>query len=759
MLSSSGMARLFFVAYALSGAAALIYQVVWQRWLVFTVGLSTVSIGIIVAGFLSGLGFGYLAGGRLADRLTPRAALLIFALLEVGIALSALASGPLLHGWLPTVGGLGPQSPWLTFGVVFGLLLPPTFLMGASLPVLSRSIALGTVLDQSGFIARLYFVNTFGGAVAAAATALVLAATLGFDGAVYVGAAMNLLCSGIGLILGRRSRTDGVKPVEGAAAAASESPPSTWWWTGWLAHAFAAGLTGIAWEVLAFRIVENIVKSRAQTFAVILAVFLSGLAVGSLVGDRVRERLGPRRRATFLASQVALYAWLAGSVALLVHALERWGVARPWLDSIAAYEPSTSPGVLALNYGFLPLVLLFGPALLMGFGFSVSQQLLQTSFAAVGRRLGRVQFVNILGCVAGAILTTHAAIPRVGTSGALKLVALVGTSYALVWLVEARGRRTAPLVMSLALTLAIVNIPGQDRLWRVLSGQADEGRLIYREDASGVSSIRFMSPESTAAQVFANGLGQSSLPRPLDGHHALLGAIPTLIHPRPRRVAIIGIGSGATFWGASARLETERGVAWEIMASQPSLLAEYARRTGDRSVDWFLRDPRLEIVHADGRHALRASVERFDVIEADALRAMSSYAGNLYSLEFFRLVRSRLAPGGLAATWVPTPRVLETMRRAFPHVVFLGNLVALGSESPIEVDWRAVAARASRPDVRDHFAAGGVDLRSLMEPVFRRGPALLPVLGPIDPTMLNTDMHPRDELPSPWSILRMLRDR
>ncbi|MBM3990904.1 MAG: spermine synthase [Planctomycetes bacterium] len=753
------MVRLLFVAYGLSGAAALIYQVVWQRWLVFTVGLSTVGIGIIVAGFLAGLGLGYLAGGRLADRLTPRAALGSFALLEVGIALCALASGPLLHGWLPTVEGLGPRSPWLTFAVVFGLLLPPTFLMGASLPILSRSIALETVLHQAGFIARLYFVNTLGGAVAAAATALVLASTVGFDGAVRVGAALNLLCAATGWMLRRRTRTDAVEPLERATALAVAPPPSTWWWTGWLAHAFAAGLTGIAWEVLAFRVVENVVKSRAQTLAVILAVLLTGLAVGSLVGDRLRERLGARRRAVFLASQVALYAWLAGSVALLVHALERWGVARPWLDSIGAYEPSMSTRMLALNYAFLPLALLFCPALLMGLGFSLSQQLLQTSFASVGRRLGRVQFVNILGCVAGAILTTHVAIPRIGTSGALRLVALVGVFYAVVWLLESRGRRMAPLSMGLVLGLAVANVPGQDRLWRVLSGQADEGRLIYREDASGVSSLRLTAPDSRSAEVFANGLGQSSLPRPLDGHHVLLGAIPTLIHPRPRRVAIIGLGSGGTLWGASARPEMERGVAWEIMASQPSLLAEYAQRTGDRSVDWFLRDPRLEIVHADGRHALRASVERFDVIEADALRAISSYAGNLYSLEFFLLVRSRLAPGGLAATWVPTPRVLETMRRAFPHVVYLGNLVALGSESPLEVDWREVAERASHPDVRAHFAQGGVDLLSLLEPVFSRGPAALALLGPLDPERLNTDMHPRDELPSPWSVLEKLRAR
>ena len=197
------MTGLLLWIYALSGAAALIYQIVWQRWLVFTVGLSTVSIGIIVAGFLSGLGVGYLGGGWLADRLTPRRALFTFAALEVGIAVSALLSEPVLYGWLPTVGILSPDAPGLTYVVVLLLLLPPTCLMGASLPVLSRSMQLGTVLEQSGLISRLYFANTLGGAVAAVATAFLLAAQWGFDGAVRVGALCNLLCAAGGLFLGR----------------------------------------------------------------------------------------------------------------------------------------------------------------------------------------------------------------------------------------------------------------------------------------------------------------------------------------------------------------------------------------------------------------------------------------------------------------------------------------------------------------------------------------------------------------------------
>jgi hypothetical protein len=195
------------------------------------------------------------------------------------------------------------------------------------------------------------------------------------------------------------------------------------------------------------------------------------------------------------------------------------------------------------------------------------------------------------------------------------------------------------------------------------------------------------------------------------------------------------------------------------MPSQPALLIEYATLTRDASVSWFLRDSRIEIRHADGRHALRTGSERYDVIEADALRPSSAYAGNLYSVEFFRLVQSRLKKGGLAATWVPTPRVLDTLRRVFPHVVYLGNLVALGSDTPIDVNWPAVRTRLMAPDVRAHFFEGQVDIVTLMTPVFSEGATPLPPLETSQPVDANTDMHPRDELPAPANILRGLIGR
>ena len=742
---TSGAAVLLLGVYALSGAAALLYQVVWQRWLVFTVGLSTVSVSLIVSAFLAGLGAGYLAGGALADRLPPRRALLVFGALELGIAASALASEAVLYGWLPTVADLGANRPWLTFATVLVVLLPPTVLMGASLPVLSRAVTLPTALAHAGFIGRLYFANTLGGAIAALLTAVVLVPLFGFDGAVRIGAAANVLCAAGGVLLAWRHPRE--RHPAHVVRPAAESPVSPGAWAGWLVHAFVAGASGIAWEVLAFRLIENVAKSRAETFAIILSVFLTGLAFGGLAGDLVRDRLGARRRAVFLASQTVLYVLLGLGPAAIVAVLDAPGLSGTWRASLAAYEPSTAPMVQLLNYGLLPAVLLLVPAALMGFGFSVSQQLIQTSLASVGRRLGLVQFVNVAGCVAGGTLTSLVAIPALGTAGTLALVTALGAGYGVLWWAGAPRRRVPGLAL-VALAAVIVWLPSPADLWTVLSG-LPESRVLVREDASGVSSIRFDAGFRQQARVFANGLGQSALPRSNDLVHVRLGAIPAFVHPAPGRIGIIGLGSGGTAWAAGARSDTRELVVWELMESQGALLGDYAARTGDRVGDWFLRDPRVRLRTEDGRHALQTSDGRFDIIEADALRPQSSYSGNLNSIEFFTLVRSRLAPGGIAAAWTSTPRVLETFRRVFPHVQVVDGLVALGSETPISMEWAAIRARAEEPAARAYFAEAGLDPVALLAELFEQAPpgAFDPPPGPVAPNV-NTDMRPRDELRS-----------
>ncbi len=193
--------------------------------------------------------------------------------------------------------------------------------------------------------------------------------------------------------------------------------------------------------------------------------------------------------------------------------------------------------------------------------------------------------------------------------------------------------------------------------------------------------------------VYVNGIGQSTLP--FNGVHSFLGLVPALLHPTPRRVAIIGLGSGDTAYSAAGRPETETVVCVEIIGGQIRTLRELHARTGYPGLGGLLDDPRFTFVVGDGRYHVMQSLTRFDVIEADALRPGSAYSGNLYSREYFELLRGRLAPGGFAVTWAPTPRIHHTFAQVFPHVVEIPPML-IGSSEPIAFDAEAIRRRRER---------------------------------------------------------------
>jgi len=243
--------------------------------------------------------------------------------------------------------------------------------------------------------------------------------------------------------------------------------------------------------------------------------------------------------------------------------------------------------------------------------------------------------------------------------------------------------------------------------------------------------------------VFVNGVGQSVLP--YGEIHTALGAVPVIAHPDPRDVAIIGLGSGDTVYAASSRPGIQRITCIEIIGAQAETLRALALRDPYGGLQGLLSDPRIEHLVGDGRAFLRRAPQKFDVIEADALRPTSAYSGNLYSLEYFTLLKSRLKPHGLAATWAPSRRIHDSFVKAFPYVVSVPGML-LGSNEPIEYDTAKMAAQVGSPDIRAHFERAGVDIAALMASYVQGEPVRF---GPnVDRSLLgeiNTDLFPKDE--------------
>ncbi|MGV3638037.1 MAG: fused MFS/spermidine synthase, partial [Flavobacteriales bacterium] len=695
-----------------------------------------------------GLGIGYLFGGKLADRSAPERNLRYFVLAELGILLFALVSKVLLYDGLYAIVP-ATSSPVVLYALLFVVLLVPTFLMGVSLPVLSKAFRFGAIADQARFIGHLYFVNTLGAAIGALVTGVFLVRILGYEHTILVGAVLNGCCAIGALLLGLRKAPTG----ETANAAASLPAPLVLSkrFMLWCGHYALSGFAALTMELIWFRVLGSLIKSIAITFSILLTIYLGCMAIGTYVGTRIaKRRASDAVERLFLQAQILLYIYTGLAFVVFVALLGRWAPLDLLWAYFRSYEPDLTPRILLSTHVLVPLVLMSPPTFLMGLSFSLSQALLQDKFEEVGRKVGWLHFINIVGSALGACWVTWFGFEVFGTAVLLKIVVALGLCY--VFALYARRRATWLLsgFSAVALVAVVILLPGTGTFWLRLNGLDQADRFIIDENGSGLSIVKLMERDGEqVGVVFANGLGQSRMPYRTDPTHIDLGAIPVLLHPDPQAVAVIGMGSGGTLYGAAARPQTTALTCFEIMSNQPKVLQDYADRVKDVAVDRILDDPRLTTVVNDGRYELRVGNARYDIIEADALRPNSAFSGNIYSAEYFALVRDRLKSNGWVVSWCPTPRVLSTFCSVFPYVAYSDALLLIGSMEPIILDWERLDARLKDPFTRRHFELADVDIAAQIEP-FKTS------LQVIDPAAhvgsgVNTDLFPKDEFQLPYS--------
>jgi spermidine synthase len=723
------------LAFFASGVAALVYQVAWQRILALHTGVGVYSIALIVAAFMAGLGLGSHLGGNASERLSPRRALAAFGVVELAIATFGVASVPLYHGALGHAGWLYAHGPTAALLQIVAL-LPPTTLMGLSLPFLTRA----TVDDPSRAgrtLGVLYGINMAGAAVGAWLTPWILVRHIGLGGAVRAAAAANALAGALAVVLVAWRRTAPTPSPEPPTVPPGAEPAGRHALSLWIALYAGSGFCALSLEILWFRLLDVATRSTAFTFGTLLALYLLGTATGCLAAASFAPRLR-RPLHFFLACQCAIAAW-AG---LAVAALPRLPLSTPVLGSLDAFwrtgtlfrlgQGGDTSLLLAL-YVVLPLALFGVPTLLMGVSFPALQRAVQDDPVTSGKKVGTLQAANILGCVAGSLSVGLVGLDRLGTAGSLRVVVVVAAGFAVAGL-RVYGRRSAfaPLFVLLLATAAAV--PSNERLWPRLLGVAHTHGLM-REDATGLSAVVAF-PDGW--KVTVNGKHHSRLP--FGGVHTRLGALPAIVHPAPVRIAIVGLGSGDTAWAAGCRSSTRQVTVFEIAAGQRALLGRVATVATLPDLRRFLADPRVQVKVGDGRHEIARGDERYDIIEADALWPYAAYSGNLYSVEF-----SRLAPGGLMCTWAPTARVRAAFRAAFPTVVGPPDrTILIGSREALTLDSDAWVARARAADVVGYF---GSERASEMQRVVARVRPL--EVGDEADVPPDLDLFPRDEFLSP----------
>jgi spermidine synthase len=742
---------LLYAVFFLSGFSALIYQTAWQRMLGLFAGSDMVATTLVVGAFLFGLGVGSLWSASFADRLSHRRALVAFALCEFGVGIFALASRFLFYDLVFGRLIVLAHSPALVTFIVFVGLLPPTILMGMSLPLLSKAVVY-RIETASSEIGWLYGINTLGASCGALFSGFYFIGTFGYEVTVYLAALLNFLVFAGALVVASYLTNDQPEKASLVARSAAARIAGRIWL--WSIIVFISGFLIISLEIIWFRVLGTLMQSNAYAFPLILSCFLVGDAAGIIFGSSVARKIAnPLHFFLWLQGVVALYAAVSlGLLYLVVTGLHL----SPWLtDGQFALVHGLSKLKYLLLFSCIAIICVLPPAFLLGMSFPITQKAVQDDPDLVGQRVGQIQLFNIFGNTCGAVVTGLVLLHWIGTSGTIRLVGLAGLIFlvALSWHML-RGRERVPFqyaILGALLALAILAFPGNAEFWSRLHGSKLPRETIVGEDRTGVVALRHVAKSdvhygddlaSDADLLYVSGHAQSRVP--FVSIHGALGVIGPLIHPNPRTMLLIGHGSGATPYAAGVSSKTEHIRVIELVQPVYSVMKKFSAVSANLSLKGLLADQRIERVVGDGRHFLYTDETRYDIIQADAIYPWSSHAGLLYSVEFFREVQARLKDDGVFVQWLPTERTLASFLAVFPYVVQL-NEVLIGGNRPIPYSRDLLAAQLSGVEVRNYLHAANWNPDFILKLLTEKPQGTWRPSDKRTDGDVNTDLFPKDE--------------
>jgi len=692
---------LLLALFAGSGCSALIYEIVWYQLLQLVIGSSAISLGVLLATFMGGLCAGSLALPRLrwARGQHP---LRVYAKIEFGIALCGilvLFGMPLLDGIYTAAVGHGLPAILLRALVCALCLIPPTFLMGASLPAAARWIE--TTPEGVSWMGMLYGANTGGAVLGCLLAGFYLLREFDMGVATFAAAALNIVVGLVSLSIAGRT--------EGALSDTAATPVRAYWPV--YVTIALSGATALGAEVIWTRILGLMLGATVYTFAIILAVFLIGLGIGSAGGSAIARNLRTKlsTRGAFGACQLLLVLGIAWTAYMISDSLPYWPV-NPLL--------STSPwftfqiDMARCLWGILPATLLWGASFPLALAAAAQQD------EDAGRLVGGIYAANTAGAIVGALSFSLFLVPWIGTQGCERLLIVIAAiSAAFVLLPLAISSRSAFAAVGLAAGLIVggffaTRVPGVPGMLiaygRRIMTSMNRSTILYAGEGRN-SSIAISKWEDGAIQFHVSGKVEASS-EPYDMRlQRMLGHMPALFHSNPKSVLIVGFGAGVTAGTFVVHPGIERIVICEMEPLIPPTATQYFSKENYN----VMHDPRVQIVYDDARHFIHATREKFDIITSDPIHPWVKGSATLYSKEYFELVKQHLNPGGIVTQWVPlyesdTATVkseFATFFDAFPNGTVWGNengggydTVALGQIEPARIDLDALDARLARPD-------------------------------------------------------------
>ncbi len=703
-----------------SGLAALVYQTAWQRMFRLVFGASTGASAAVLGIFLAGLGVGGWWLGRRAER--SKRPLEFYGNLEVGVALCAAATPVLVDGVGRAYVALGGSSSLGTTGAtVVRLLLatlvmgPSVVLMGGTLPAAARAVEVDDDAAR-GRLATLYAVNTAGAVCGALLATFLFFEVFGTRLTLWVAVLLNLLVAIVARARGRAAPDVPVGPAEDPPMPREPAPGPR------AAHvpaAFvysAAGIVGFAFlylELVWYRMLSPLLGGSTFTFGLILAVALAGIGLGGWT----YSRRGHDRPAT-----LGLLAVTVGLEALAV------GVPLALGDSIALHTAfargagSLGFGALVFVWGAVASAVILPAAIVAGYQFPVLFALLGRGREGVAKQVGLAYAFNTVGSIAGSVLAGFYLVPKLGAVGSWRAVVFLLVALALAAIVASyrfEGRAAARSLALAALAAGVsawcATARGPTAVWRhsaIGAGRADvssadknglrfwrstmNDRMLWERD--GVESAIGLSTTGGIAFI-VNGKSDGAVINDR-ATQTMLGMLPALLHPDPKNVFVLGLGTGMSAGWVGSVAGVERV---DVAELEPAIV-EVARLASKANRD-VLSNPKVHVFLGDGREWLLTTRHTYDVIVSEPSNPYRAGIASLFTEEFYETVAGRLAPDGVFGQWVQAYEVdtttvrivLRTMRAVFPVVEAWqtqgGDFLFVGSRQERTLDVAALRRR------------------------------------------------------------------
>jgi spermidine synthase len=652
-----------------SGFSSLVYQVSWQRILTLYYSVENISTTLIVTVYMLGLGLGAIIGGYFAERVRHK--LILYVCIELLIGVFGCISIPFLEFLGKSTAG---SSYTTSFIYMFAFLCFPTILMGSTLPLLTKIF--NNILDNFLFsLSYLYFINTLGAAAGALISSFVFISFFGLDTSIYFAAAINIIIAA--LIFGFRNSISTQEKIV-AAGSPLEINKSKGFSNIKIIYliVFVTGFIAIGYEIIWFRIIGTLVKASAYAFSSVLFIYLVGIAIGSYFMKKyLSYSTVINKKNLFFAFQFSIALFVLFSIAGYYNLVEKvtFFARINALSFNSMHHPTIiipffgSPGLIIKNLFLLtdvfiwPLIFVFVPTLLMGASFP-----LITSLAfkdeREGSTVGRVYFFNVLGNVAGGLFTGLLFLSILGTEYSLLLFSLVGLFF--VFLINSKRiifqLKYKILVIASLIGLIIIFFPRENQLYDVIHPNLPGSTKMKKYITEGLDGVIVTYSENDFLKTYINGMPHGGRPH----SQFFYEAIEALSHNRQiKNILIIGFGTGST---TETILQLNPKPEIKLVELSPTLIRNL---TNISYLKTILTDDAVNLIYADGRKYLYNSNEKFDAIFMDPLFTTTSYSNNLYSRQFFELIRNHLTSKGVLMTWMDEYHIVpKTLCSVFPYV-------------------------------------------------------------------------------------------